>query len=94
MSQRLEGQFTVPFFSLPLPKYGKAPASFTLAPYVHLVYQGEPATSATRTRGFYPAVGTGFLFLYDLLRFDLARGLNNGIWTFSVDVAQQLWGIL
>ncbi len=93
-SQRVEGQFRVPFFSVPMLKYGKSPPSAKLAPYFHVVYVGDPAPFSTRARGFYPAVGVGALFLFDLLRFDVARGLRDGTWTFSVDVTKTLWGIL
>lgn len=94
MSQRLEAQFRVPFFSVPMLRYGKAPPSATLAPYMHLVTVGNPTAFSTRPRGVYPSVGIGALFLFDLLRFDVARGLRDGIWTFSVDVTRTLWAIL
>ncbi|KPJ83192.1 MAG: hypothetical protein AMS18_17740 [Gemmatimonas sp. SG8_17] len=94
VSQRAEGQFRIPFISVPMLKYGKSPRSATLAPYFHLVYIGDPTAFSTRARGFYPAIGMGALFLFDLLRFDVARGLREGSWTFSVDVAETLWGIL
>ncbi|UCG86758.1 MAG: hypothetical protein JSW71_23165 [Gemmatimonadota bacterium] len=94
VSQRVEGQFRVPFISAPVLWYGKAPPSATLAPYFHLVYTGDPAPFSNRARGVYPAVGLGALFLFDLLRFDIARGLRDGSWTFSVDVTKTLWGIL
>lgn len=94
MSSRLEIQFRVPFLSVPMLRYGKAPPSATLAPYMHLVTVGDPAAFSTRPRGLYPSVGIGALFLFDLLRFDVARGLRDGTWTFSVDVTRTLWGIL
>ena len=31
---------------------------------------------------------------FDLLRVQLARGLRNGRWSFSVDVAREFWGVL
>lgn len=44
--------------------------------------------------GWYPSVGLGALSIFDLVRFDVARGLRNGRWTFSVDVGREFWGIL
>ncbi|HEX8945299.1 MAG TPA: hypothetical protein VF785_19335 [Gemmatimonadaceae bacterium] len=44
--------------------------------------------------GLYPSVGAGFLLPFDVLRFDVARGLRNGRWTFSVDVSRQFWSVL
>jgi hypothetical protein len=39
-------------------------------------------------------VGVGALTIFDLLRFDISRGLRDGRWTFSVDVSRDLWSIL
>jgi hypothetical protein len=44
--------------------------------------------------GLYPSVGAGFLTPFDLLRIDVARGLRNGRWTFSIDVSRQFWSVL
>jgi hypothetical protein len=32
--------------------------------------------------------------VFDVLRFDVARGLRNGRWTFSVDVGRDFWSVL
>ncbi len=93
-SQRVEWRAPVPFFSLPLGRFGDAPASATLAPYVHGVYVRHPATYWSTREGLYPSVGMGALFLFDLLRVDVARGLRDGRWTFSVDVSRDFWRIL
>jgi hypothetical protein len=29
-----------------------------------------------------------------MLRLDVARGLRNGRWTFSLDVAREFWSVL
>jgi hypothetical protein len=42
----------------------------------------------------YPSIGAGFLVFFDLVRFDVARGLRNGRWTFGVDLTRDLWRIL
>jgi len=36
----------------------------------------------------------GLLGFFDLVRFDVARGLRNGRWTFGVDLTRDLWRIL
>jgi len=44
--------------------------------------------------GWYPAVGVGLLTVFDLLRFDVAKGIRDGRWSFSVDVIRDFWSIL
>jgi hypothetical protein len=44
--------------------------------------------------GAYPAVGGGFLLPFDVVRFDVARGLRDGRWTFAVDLSKEFWSIL
>jgi hypothetical protein len=39
-------------------------------------------------------VGVGAQLFFDLLRVDVARGLRDGRWTFSMDLAREFWGIL
>jgi hypothetical protein len=34
------------------------------------------------------------LTFFDLLRFDVARGIRHGRWTFAVDFTHDLWRIL
>jgi hypothetical protein len=36
----------------------------------------------------------GALVLFDLLRVDVARGLHDGRWIFSVDLMRDLWRVL
>lgn len=96
-SQRLEWHLPVPFVAVPLGRFGRTAPRATLAPFAHVVYAtrgvslqpGEPAR-----QGWYPAVGLGSLVLFDLLRLDVARGLRDGRWTFSVDAARGFWPIL
>ncbi|HKY99356.1 MAG TPA: hypothetical protein VJL35_15995, partial [Gemmatimonadaceae bacterium] len=86
VSQRAEIQFPVPFPSFSLGRYGKTPASITLAPFANAAWVDRS--------GWHPSVGIGALTIFDLLRFDVARGLRDGRWTFSVDVSRDLWSIL
>ncbi len=103
-SQRLELRAPAPFPSFSLGRYGRTPASLTLAPYVNAIWVTRstavragiepPFASSNTPNGWFPSVGLGALTLFDLLRFDVARGLRNGRWTFSVDVGRDFWGII
>lgn len=96
-SPRLELRVPVPFPSVPLGKYGKAPARAQLAPFTQVVLLGGASSDplvARYTNGVYPAVGLGVLLFYDLLRVDIARGVHQGGWRFSLDVDRAFWGIL
>jgi len=91
-SQRLELQFPAPFPSFKLGRYGKTPATFTLAPYVNTVWIDK--RSSGQEGGWFPSVGVGALTLFDTIRFDVARGLRDGRWSFGVDFGKDLWRIL
>ncbi len=106
-TQRLEWRMPVPFVRVPLGRFGTAPATATLAPYVHAAavgaatpvqrWAGDPSAATVQpavTSGVYPSVGIGLLTLFDLFRIDVARGLRGGRWTFSVDLAPEFWRIL
>ena len=95
VSQRIEWRLPVPFVSIPLGRFGRAPGGATLAPFVHGVQiSGRPAELGPGPNGFHPAGGLGFLTLFDLLRFDVAHGFRDGGWTFSVDVSRDFWPVL
>ncbi len=93
-SQRVEWRTHVPFIPISLGPYGRAPGFATLAPYIHTVYVSGSAPFAERAHGWYPSAGVGAYVLFDLIRFDVARGLRDGRWSFSVDLTRELWGIL
>ena len=86
-SQRLELRFPAPFPSFRLGRYGRTPASVTLAPYVNTIW-------IDKRGGWYPSLGIGALSLFDVLRFDVARGLRDGRWSFAVDFGKDFWRIL
>ncbi|MEO5588886.1 MAG: hypothetical protein ABIS03_04810 [Gemmatimonadaceae bacterium] len=100
-SQRFEGQFPVAFVPLPLGRYGRTPATITLAPFVNVAWidrnrnvrGAQPAGPGDR-EGFHPSIGIGVLTVFDLIRFDVARGLRDGRTIFSVDVARELHSVL
>jgi hypothetical protein len=105
LSQRFEWQMPVPFVAVPLGRFGRAPARAILAPFGQIALVGgghEPvrrtgpfaATATVRRAGGYPSVGFGLLTLFDIVRFDVARGLRDGRWSFSVDVSRDFWRIL
>lgn len=94
-SQRVEWRLPVPFVPLSLGRFGRAPGQATLAPYVNAAYVRHPVAGVRSGReGLYPSAGVGLLTLFDLLRFDVARGLRDGRWSFAVDVERALWGVL
>lgn len=95
LSQRLEFRQPIPGPAIPLGRYGKAPGRIVLAPFVQVLAtaSGIPALP-TRDAGLWPSVGTGALLFFDLLRFDVSRGLRDGVWRFAVDVDRGFWGVL
>jgi hypothetical protein len=107
LSQRLELRTPVPFPAIPLGRFGRVPASATLAPWVHLaLVQGARlraadgpvlppgfAQAADRWQG-HPSVGVGLLTFFDVLRLDVARGLRDGRWSFYLDVTRDFWRVL
>jgi hypothetical protein len=102
-SQRLEVQLPAPFVSIPLGRYGRTPSSVTLAPFFNAAWIDRRVRARTSgaldltlppDNGWFPSAGIGALTLFDLLRFDVARGLRDGRWTFHVDVSRDFWGIL
>lgn len=91
MSQRVEFRKPVWGPSIPLGKYGKSPARVVLAPYAQLLMTTK---SEARVAGGYGSVGLGTLFFYDLLRADVARGLRDRTWRFTIDIDRGFWGML
>ncbi|MDQ2890871.1 MAG: hypothetical protein M3R65_10040 [Gemmatimonadota bacterium] len=86
VAARAEWRLKIPFVPIPLGAWGRSPATATLAPFAHAAWIDG--------KGWYPSVGTGLLTVFDLLRFDVARGTRNGRWSFYVDVSRDFWGIL
>lgn len=94
LSHRVEWRTPVPFFSVPLGRYGKAPGTITLAPFGTVVWIDRSPAFKDARQGWYPALGVGALTLFESLRFDVARGLRGGRWTFSLDVGRDFWSVL
>jgi hypothetical protein len=100
-SQRLEWRSPIPFFSVPLGRFGKVPASATFAPYAQFVAIAGAAASLERdgqlvntVPGGYTILGAGLITFFDLVRFDVSRGLRNARWLFSIDVNREFWSVL
>jgi hypothetical protein len=106
LAQRVEWRLPIPFPPFSLGRFGRSPARATLAPFAHILV-ARPVLRDLRTNEFglilrqwggpwlgYPSVGVGLLTVFDLLRFDVARGLKDGRWTFNVDVTRDFWRVL
>jgi hypothetical protein len=88
-SEHVELRVPAPFPTFSLGRFGRVPARGSFAPYAHLVGTGGPTP-----RGF-PSLGAAYLLPFDVVRFDVARGLGtNGRWTFAVDLSREFWKIL
>ncbi len=98
LSQRVEFRFPIPIPPMSLGRYGRTPSSAPLAPFFNIAGisgTGLPGTRAVNRRAaWYPSVGLAILPIFELVRFDVARGLRNGRWTFSLDFSRDFWGIL
>jgi hypothetical protein len=98
VSQRVELDFPVPFASFTLGRYGKTPAKITLAPFLNAAWVNRPEfsrlSSFPNRPGWHPSAGVGALSFFDILRLEVARGLRDGRWTFTVDLSRDLWSIL
>jgi hypothetical protein len=94
VSQRIEWRFPAPFIPIPLGRFGRAPGTITLAPFATAVWIDRPAPFKPARQGWYPALGLGALTVFDVIRLDVARGLRDGRWTFSVDIGRDFWSVL
>src|SRR6266436_10197199 len=94
VSQRIEYRFLAPFLPIPLGRFGRAPGTITLAPFATGVWIDRSVAFKTARQGWYPSVGLGALTVFDVLRLDVARGLRDGRWTFSVDIGRDFWSVL
>ena len=93
-SQHLELRTRVPFPSFPLGRFGRTPGEATIAPFAHAIWVNGARRSPNGEDGVFPSVGVGLLTPFELLRVDVARGLRDGRWTFSLDIAREFWSVL
>ena len=110
VSQTFELHLPVPFVAISLGRFGRSPGTATLAPHLTGVYAHGVAATTPLLRtaspapptdplrpvasGFYPSFGVSLITAFDLIRFDLSRGLKPGTWVLSVDVNRAFWSIL
>jgi hypothetical protein len=94
LSQRIEYRFLAPFLPIPLGRFGKAPGTITLAPFANAVWIDRSPAFKNDRQGWYPSVGLGALTVFDVIRFDVGRGLRDGRWTFGVDIGRDFWSVL
>jgi hypothetical protein len=74
-----------------LGRFGRVPSTLALAPYVHGVWLRSPISAE---RGWHPSAGLGLITFFDLVRLDVAKGLRDGRWMFSLDISREFWPIL
>ncbi len=94
LSQRLELRQPIPAPSIPLKRWGRSPPHVTLAPYAQMLATASGIPDRPTTASLQPSIGMGVLLFYDLVRADVARGLRDGQWRFTIDIDRAFWGIL
>jgi hypothetical protein len=100
-TEHLEWRFPAPFIPFSLGRFGRVPAQGAFAPYAHFALLGQQpdacASLAARCPAvpqLYPSFGAAYVFPFDVLRIDVARGVaSGGRWTFGVDVSREFWSI-
>jgi hypothetical protein len=94
-TQRVEWRMPIPAPAISLGRFGRAPGRATLAPFAQATFaRRASALDAAHPSGVYPTLGVALSPFFDLVRFELARGLRHGRWTFNVDLSRDFWGVL
>jgi hypothetical protein len=94
-TQRVEWRTDVPAPAVSLGRFGRIPGRATLAPFVQATFARRALSADVgHPTGVYPSVGVAVIPFFDLLRFQVARGLRHGRWSVDVDVSRDFWGIL
>jgi hemolysin activation/secretion protein len=75
-------------------RFGRLGMPITFAPFLHAIWIDREVQDPAAAGGWFPSAGLGVITLFDFLRFDVARGLRGGRWTFAVDFSRDLWRIL
>jgi len=94
VSERLEWRHPILAIPLSLGRFGHLRMPVALAPFAQVIGTLSPSRNSATAGGWYGAVGFGVLTAFDLIRIDVARGVRNGRWTFSLDFSRDLWRIL
>ncbi len=93
-SQRVEWRHPAWSIPVPLGRFGPLALPVTLAPFVQGIWMNSTGANQAASAGWHESAGLGVLTLWDALRFDVARGLRGGRWTFAVDFSRGSWRIL
>lgn len=93
-TQRAEVQLPIPAPAFSLGRWGRAPGSATIVPFMNVIGVDGGSGLRSPAQGLYPSVGIGLMPAFDLLRVDVSRSLRGGRWAFSVDVSRDFWRIL
>ncbi len=94
VAERLEWRQPMTSVPVSLGRFGHVQMPVVLAPFIHLVWLDHRLSDASTAGGWFPSAGVGVLTLFDVMRFDVARGLRGGRWTFAVDLTREFWRIL
>lgn len=94
VGERLEWRHPMTSVPVSLGRFGHVQMPVVLAPFIHLVWLDHRLSDAPTAGGWFPSAGVGVLTLFDVMRFDVARGLRGGRWTFAVDLTREFWRIL
>ena len=95
VTQRAEWRTDIPAPAVSLGRFGRTPGRATLAPFVQATFARRAAEADVQhPTGVYPSAGVAVQPFFDLVRFELARGLRHGEWTFNVDLSRDFWGLL
>jgi hypothetical protein len=91
---RGEWQAPIPFFPIPLGRWGRIPGRASIVPMGSALLVTDVAPFRSVNSGWYPSVGLGLISFFELLRIEVARGLRGGRWTFNVDISRDFWRIM
>jgi hypothetical protein len=94
VSQRVEWRHPVWSFPVPLGRLGTMHSAVSIAPFVQGIWTASAPGAPAESSGWHEAVGVGVLSWWDALRFDVARGIRDGRWTFAADFSRDFWRIL
>jgi len=94
VTSRLEWRARVGSFPVSLARFGTTRVPVILAPFVQGAWVSS-ATGPSSTVGPQRSAGFGLISLHDLLRLDVARGLDRGgKWSLRLDFGHAFWPIL
>lgn len=94
LSQRVEWRHPAWSIPVPLGRFGSLRMPVSLAPFAQAIWMNANRPDEAAAAGWHESVGLGVFALWDSIRFDVARGIRDGRWTFAVDFAREFWRIL